>query len=107
MSRLAILVLLLAGCASRQTTIRRAITVEDVVRMQDAGVGSKTIVATIETSDVRGTLTMADILALREKGLSDEVIAALIKATEPRAVVQEPRPAYYYYRGPVYAPYWW
>jgi hypothetical protein len=107
MSRLAVLLLLLAGCASRESTIRRAITIEDVVRMQTAGVGSKTIVATIETSDVRATLTIADILGLKEKGLSDEVIAALIKATGPKAVVYEPRPAYYYYRGPVYAPYWW
>lgn len=108
MKRTAFLVLLLAGCSSREAAIRRAITIDDVIRMQTAGVGPKTLVAMIETSDVRGTLTPQDILALKEKGVHDEVLAALIKATAPeRTVVREPWPAYYYYRGPAYAPYWW
>lgn len=105
--------LALGGCSSSsQKEVVRALTVDDVVRMAKAGAGTKTIVATIETSDIRAQLTLGDILALKEQGLDDEVLAALILATGPestrrKVVAREPWPAYYYYRGPAYAPYWW
>jgi hypothetical protein len=103
---LAIVLTLLAGCASHQ---RRVLTVDDVLRMMKAGVGEKTLVATIETSDVRDKFTLDDIVALKEKGLSDAVVAALVKASgreERVRYMHDPWP-YHYYHYPVYAPYWW
>ena len=111
MKRLAGIVLILAatGCATGETSTRRAMTVEDVVRLAKSGVGSKTLVAMIETSQIRhAPLTPDELVALKEKGLDDEVLAALVRATSPKPAVRgSPYPAYYYYRGPVYAPYWW
>jgi hypothetical protein len=107
--RLAGFVLLLSACSSSETTVQRSMTIDEVVRLAKAGVGSKTLVAMIETSQIRHAPLMPDdLVSLKEKGLDDEVLAALVKATTPKpaAARDAPPPSYYYYRGPAYAPYW-
>jgi hypothetical protein len=108
--------LLLSGCADGSSRkVPPPLTIDDILRLQNEGVGSKAIIAMIETSGVAvHPLTLDDVVTLRKAGLNDEVLAELIKAAEGRpreerrhVVVHELWPDPYYYRGPVYAPYWW
>lgn len=84
------------------------LTTRDVLDLHKSGLGSASLIALIETSQVAGPITRGELVSLKKDGLPDEVIAALIHATrtppvEVRRVVvhrYEPTPfdRYWYWR---------
>lgn len=103
---------ILAGCASRPEAppppARDVLSVDEVVRLHEAGVASKVVVAKIQTSEIAADMPVARIIELKQKGLPDDVLEALVRAAEPdppprRVVLRPYGPSYWdpwYYRHP-------
>jgi hypothetical protein len=92
---LAALLVGLTGCVYTRSVERRpTLTVEDVVRMHEAGVDQGTQLSRIYTSQLSRPLTADDIIRLKNANVPDPVIQAMAQAApEPATVVE--RPVYY------------
>lgn len=92
-----VLWLALAGCVSYAEVDRRPLlTVEDVVRMNEAGVDEKTLLARVRSSRLSAPVTADEVIRLKNEKVPDPVIQALASAAPERVRVVE-RP---YYVGP-------
>jgi hypothetical protein len=89
MSRLSLLLLLLG--LSLATSTARAITVDEIVRLLDKGVGERVILEQVAAEDARLRLTSDEILALKEAGASDGLLRALIRTGRAPEVSDEAR----------------
>ncbi len=77
-------VAVMAGCSSISTVNPRALTVEDVAAMAEAGVGAGVIQRQIEATRSRFELTADDIIRLKRAGVADDVLTAMIGSGEER-----------------------
>lgn len=94
---LSALLLASTGCVySRAVERRPVLTVEDVVRMHEAGVDQGTQLSRIYTSQLSRPLTADDIIRMKNAQVADPVIQAMAEAAPERVTVVE-RP---YYVGP-------
>jgi len=66
------------GCSLLSTVNERALTVDDVVEMACADVGSDVIRRQIEATRSRFELTAQDIIRLKKAGVEDSVLEAMI-----------------------------
>jgi hypothetical protein len=89
---LAALLVALTGCVYTRSVERRpTLTVEDVVRMTEAGVDQGTQLSRIYTSRLSRPLTADDIIRLKNANVPDPVIQAMAQAApEPVTVVESP-----------------
>ncbi len=79
---LAAAVLAVVGCSILQTGNERALTVDDVIGMAQADVGSQVIRRQIEVTRSRFELTAADIVRLKKAGVEDGIIESMINTEE-------------------------
>ena len=73
---------------------RNQITLPDIVRMAQSGVGDALIVRQIDATNSAFNLTPDDIIYLRQNSVSDTVIGAMQARRYPRPVVVGPGPVY-------------
>jgi hypothetical protein len=67
-----------AGCSSLSTLDQRPMTVNDVILMTRAQVGSEVIKRQIDATRSRFLLTTEEIIRLKKEGVADEVLTAMI-----------------------------
>ena len=65
------------------------IELDDVIRLLEAGVGERVVIAQIEANGVGFDLSTEEILALKEEGVPESVIEALIHSSGVREVGDE------------------
>jgi len=70
----------LAGCSAISTMDARTMTVDDIITMSKAEVGSGVIKQQIEATGSRFSLTTEDIVLLKKEGVSDDVLTAMIES---------------------------
>jgi hypothetical protein len=75
----AVIVALTAGCSSLVTINDRAVSVDDVIRMTEAGVGRDVIIRQIEVTRTRFELTPTDIIHLKKAGVDDKVLEVMVE----------------------------
>ena len=77
-------ILAISGCSvfMVEDEVYRGVSVEDVVAMSKAGVGSGVIKRKIEVSRSQFSLDTNDIIRLKSEGVSDDVINAMIDTDE-------------------------
>ena len=74
-----LIVLVLTGCSSFIQINERAMLVEDIINMTEAGVGKDVIIRQIEVTRSRFELDADQIVMLKKAGVDDEVIEAMIE----------------------------
>jgi hypothetical protein len=92
-----------AGCLAYGYPVdsRPLVTVEDVVKMNEAGVDEATLLWRVRGSRLAARVTADEIVRMKEAKVPDKVIQALAEA-----VVVEPS-TYYGYYGPYDVDYYW
>lgn len=74
------------------------VSVDDVIRLTQSGVGEEVIISSIHSSGTTFHLAATDIIALHQQGVNDRVIQAMIDSGRRVAarsrVVVEPEPIY-------------
>lgn len=103
-------ILAVAGCAAQPTATpepRNVLSLQDVIRLHEAGIASKVVVAKIQASETAVEMPVSRIIELKEKGLPDDVLEALVRSTEKeepqRIFIRRYGPSYmdpWYYRPP-------
>ena len=71
-------IFLLSGC-SMVAINERAISVDDVIRMTEADVGSDVIIRQIEVTRTRFELTPNEIILLKKAGVEDKVLEVMVE----------------------------
>lgn len=90
---LAALFLGMGGCVSYPADTRPTLSVDDVVRLHEAGVDSGTLLLRIRDSRLSAPVTTDDVLRLKNANVPDPVIQAYAEAAPTRVTVVE-RPVY-------------
>ena len=75
-----IALLFFTGCSSFQVVNKRAVTVDEVIRMSRAGVGTDVIIRHLEATWSKYKLTTDDIVRLTEEGVDDDVIEVMVES---------------------------
>ena len=61
----------------------RAVTLEDVVELSQAGIGEVVLIELIEMDDIAYPLTPSRLRSLKAAGLTDQVLLALLRSGRP------------------------
>jgi len=69
----------LAGCAAFMVVNERAMTVDDVISLSKAKLGSDVIIRQIEVTRSKFRLTPTDLVRLKNEGVDDDVIESMIE----------------------------
>jgi len=69
-----------------------ALTVDDLVKLRDAGMGDPVLVKMVQTQGVDFEATPENLLKLKEKKFSDEVLLAVVEAAAKRKPAPAPGP---------------
>ena len=72
--------ILLAGCSSIRVANERAVSVDEVIKMSQAGVDKDVIISQLETTYSRFKLTTDDIVRLTEAGVNKDVIQSMVES---------------------------
>jgi hypothetical protein len=75
-----LVVAVMGGCSTLSTVNPRAASIEDIISMSKAGVGSEVIKSHIEATRSRFQLSPEDIVRLKKEGLTDDVLMAMIQS---------------------------
>lgn len=86
-----------------------AMSIEDVVKLSNEGIGDDVIISQIRTTRSYFGLNTNDIVELKKVGVSEKVINEMIKTSEPRGKRRIVRDyySYPYYSYPYYYPYYY
>ncbi|MCE5252405.1 hypothetical protein LLG96_19565 [bacterium] len=76
---LSVVIVFLTGCSSFQIVNERAVTLEEIVKMSQAGVGKDVIISQIGATHSRFRLTSDEIVKLTEAGVNEEIIETMIE----------------------------
>ncbi len=85
---LAVVVLLLAGSASRA----EALTIRDVIELTKAGISDEVLLALIDVDGGVYASDAATLKALKEAGVSERVMVALVRSGRERRLPEPPPP---------------
>ena len=72
--------LLFAGCSSLRFVNERAVSIDEVIRMSQAGVDKDVIISQLESTYSRFKLTPDDIVRLTEAGVNKEIIETMVES---------------------------
>jgi hypothetical protein len=75
-----LLVPVLAGLALAVSAAAAPLSLGDLIRLADEGVGEKVLLSIAENQGVEGPLNADQVLAMNRAGWSDELMAAVVKA---------------------------
>jgi len=75
----ALALIFIAGCSALEIGNPRAITVQDVIDMTNAGVGKDVIIRHIEVTRSRFELSPQEIVRLKKAGVDDKVLEAMVE----------------------------
>jgi len=74
--------LLISGCSAFVNVSPREMSIEDIIKMTNAGIGTDVIESQITATHSHFRLDSDQIVLLKEKGVDEKVIAAMIESGE-------------------------
>ncbi|MDP2983143.1 MAG: hypothetical protein Q8O92_07430 [Candidatus Latescibacter sp.] len=74
-----LVVAVMGGCSTLSTVNPRAASIDDIISMTRAGVGSEVIKSHIEATHSRFQLSSGDIVRLKKEGVADDLLKAMIQ----------------------------
>ncbi len=84
-----LVVALTGGCSSFSTVNPRAASVDDIISMTKAGIGSDVIKSHIEVTYSRFQLSPGEIIRLKKEGVADDVLKAMINSEKVPSTSQQ------------------
>lgn len=74
-------IVMLCLCLFAASSWVRGLTLEEIVRLSQAGAAEKTLVKLIESSEIEFPLTLGNVILLQSAGVTDSVILAIAAKT--------------------------